>query len=227
MKCEKPCKLFLTKALIPFLYLPHSFKLLYLPCCAQSSFLSFLKGFLRGFLFSKTLMCLTGSWEDTANNFSSWLYETLQKHSWTSHGVSSQVHSAELDEWIQEMGTNTSSSLFDWWQRPASKLGYGSFSCVFLCKCSLWSSCPFPLLPGGGCYFNLYWFKTYNAAYLEYNQLRVHVFVAQIVLHHFMFIISFSKIYSLLLWRQDTAFMRLKTGKLEQCCFALNLTELQ
>ena len=41
------------------------------------------------FFFSDTLTSLTGSWEDTANNFSSWVYETLQKYSWSSHGVSS------------------------------------------------------------------------------------------------------------------------------------------
>lgn len=52
-----------------------------------------------------------------------------------------------------------------------------------------------------------------SAAYLGYNQLRIHVCFAQLLLHHFMFIISCSKICGILLLRQDTAFRRLKIGK--------------
>lgn len=51
--------------------------------------LGFFKGVSKETFFSDMLRSLTGSWEDTANNFSSWIYETLQKYSWSSHGVSS------------------------------------------------------------------------------------------------------------------------------------------
>ena len=43
------------------------------------------------------LLCLTGSREDFANYCSSWVHETSQKHSWTSHGSSPQVYTAQLD----------------------------------------------------------------------------------------------------------------------------------
>lgn len=57
MKCGKPCLVFLTEALIPFLCLPFVSRLLCLPSCTQSSLLGFLIGVFWEVFFFLTHQC--------------------------------------------------------------------------------------------------------------------------------------------------------------------------